>query len=142
MLLLNMKKLGLLLLFLGFSFMSFAQEDPVKWTYTVVKISDCEVDLVFTAKVDDHWHLYSQENPPYQTYFDFKPSGSYKLVGKTIEPSPIRENDEYLGPIAYFKESVVVFKQRIALNSNEKFKVSGELGGQVCITTEDGRCLP
>lgn len=138
-----MKRLGFLLLaFFTIAGLKGQAEDPVKWTYTVVKVSDCEVDLVFTAKVETHWHLYSQENPPYQTYFDFKKTGSYKLVGKTTEPKPVKENDEYLGPIAYFKESTVVFKQRIALNSNEPFKVTGEHGGQVCITTEDGRCLP
>ena len=138
-----MKKIGLLLGFLGYVFLLHAQnDDPVQWKYTVNKISDCEVELVFTATVEKNWHLYSQENPPYQTYFEFKKSGTYKLIGKTTEPTPHKEDDEYLGPVAYFKESVVVFKQRIALNSNEPFKVTGEHGGQVCITTEDGRCLP
>jgi len=139
-----MKKLGLLIL--SFVFLSVfklsAQDDPVKWKYTVNKLSDCEVEVVFTATVEAHWHLYSQENPPYQTYFEFKKAGNYKLIGKTTEPTPVKENDEYLGPIAYFKESVVVFKQKIAINSNDPFKITGEHGGQVCITTEDGRCLP
>ncbi len=117
-------------------------DDPVKWKYTVNKLSDCEVELVFTATIEKNWHLYSQENPPYQTYFEFKKAGNYKLVGKTTEPTPVKENDEYLGPIAFFKESTVTFKQKIAINSNEPFKITGEHGGQVCITTEDGRCLP
>jgi cytochrome c biogenesis protein CcdA len=138
-----MKKIGLLIFSLVWMVLAHAQaEDPVKWTYTVNKLSDCEVELVFTATVEKNWHLYSQENPPYQTYFEFKSAGNYKLIGKTTEPKPTKEDDEYLGPIAFFTQSVVVFKQKVALNANEPFKITGEHGGQVCITTDDGRCLP
>ena len=87
-----MKRIATLLLSFGLIILANAQtDDPVKWKYTVNKISDCEVELVFTATVEKNWHLYSQENPPYQTYFEFKKAGSYKLVGKTTEPTPHKE---------------------------------------------------
>jgi thiol:disulfide interchange protein len=136
-----MKKFGLLIVFLGLALISNAQQiDPVKWKYSVKKTGDCTAELSFSATVDAGWHLYSQENPPNPTYFDFKKSGSYKLVGKTIEPTPHKENDEYLGPVAYFKSANVTFTQKIELNSNQPFKVTGELGGQAC--QEDGVCIP
>jgi len=138
---LNMKKIAFLLWSLALVIFANAQQiDPVKWKYSVKKLSDCEVELTFTATVDAGWHLYSQENPPNPTYFDFKKSGSFKLVGKTIEPTPHKENDEYLGPVAYFKSATVVFTQKIQLNSDKPFKVTGELGGQAC--QDDGVCIP
>src|SRR5688572_15497693 len=137
-----MKKFGLLIASLLLFTLSYGQAmmDPVKFKYSVKKTGDCTAELTFSATVDAGWHLYSQENPPNPTYFEFKKSGSYKLVGKTIEPTPHKENDEYLGPVAYFKSANVNFIQKIELNSNQPFKVTGELGGQVC--QDDGVCLP
>ncbi len=136
-----MKKLGLLIALLMLGVLVQAQQiDPVKWKYSVKKTGDCTADLVFSATVDAGWHLYSQENPPNPTYFEFKKSGSFKLVGKTIEPTPHKEVDEYLGPVAYFKSSTVTFTQKIQLNSNQSFKIVGELGGQAC--QDDGVCIP
>ena len=37
--------------------------EPVKWSSSVVKVSDSELDLVITANIEDDWHLYSQFTP-------------------------------------------------------------------------------
>lgn len=117
-------------------------QNPVKWTYTVKQIENCQFELLFKAVVEKDWHLYSQTNPPYPAYFEFTKSGKYKLIGKTSEPKPKKVNDEYLGEIAYFEEHEVVFKQKIELNANEIVTISGKFSGQACRTEGDGMCVP
>ena len=56
-----MKKAILTFLGIVISLSLWAQQlDPVKWTYSVRETSATEAELVFTAKLDAGWHLYSQ----------------------------------------------------------------------------------
>ncbi len=60
-----MKKSILTLLGIIIAFGLWAQQlDPVKWTYKVNETSATEAELVFTAKLDAGWHLYSQYTDP------------------------------------------------------------------------------
>ena len=76
-------------IFFLFSFLSPAQIiDPVKWEYSVEKISEKEADLVFTALIDHSWHLYSQDIPeggPIPTHFVIEESSQYQLIGSVME---------------------------------------------------------
>lgn len=36
---------------------------PVKWSYSVNKLSGNKAELVFTAKIEKNWYLYSQDIP-------------------------------------------------------------------------------
>ena len=54
-----MKKLFSLLFLLCVSVISYAQIiEAVHWRFSVKDISDSEKELVFTANMDDGWHLY------------------------------------------------------------------------------------
>ena len=54
-----MKKLATLLLLLSMTLAGFAQIiDPVKWTFKVNDLSETESELVFTAQLENGWHLY------------------------------------------------------------------------------------
>ena len=72
-----MKKLATLLLFL-ISFSGFSQIiNSVKWEFGSEKISETEYDLIFVAKIESHWALYSQfveEGGPLPTVFSFQPA--------------------------------------------------------------------
>lgn len=114
--------------------------DPVKWTYTSKSIGNNEFELTFTAKVDKDWSLYSQTNPPNQLTFEFTSNGNYSRIGDVKEPKPHQENDEYLGPIAFFKMKTVVFTQKIKVTSDQAFEIKGEIYGQAC--QENGLCVP
>ena len=87
-----MKKILSLFALLAVSCLSFAQlQNPVHWTYSVKEISATQVELLFTAKLDAGWHLYSQytdPNGPIAIEFTFDQSGDYKRVGKVREPKP------------------------------------------------------
>lgn len=138
-----MKKIGILILSLAFVIFSHAQmADPVSWTYNFKKTTDCEGELTFTAKVESGWHLYSQKHNGLPLVFEFKTSGTFKKIGSVTEPTPHKEYDDiFKYDVYYFKESTVVFKQKIALNSNTPFKVTGSVSGQAC-TDGEGQCLP
>ena len=70
-----MKKLFSLLFLLCVSVISYAQIiEAVHWRFSVKDISDSEKELVFTANMDDGWHLYGMNIPdggPAATTFSF-----------------------------------------------------------------------
>ena len=58
-----MKKIVSLLAILVTFFGTAQIVEPVKWSSSVVKVSDTEIDLIITANIENNWHLYSQYTP-------------------------------------------------------------------------------
>ena len=137
-----MKKIvSLFALFL--TFMGTAQiVEPVKWSSSVVKISDTEVDLIISASIENNWHLYSQFTPDggaLPLVFTFKnQKGNYQLIGKTKEGKYKKSFNEIFEIEEYYFQTSAKFTQRIKiLNSNLK-TISLLADGQACI---DGKCV-
>ena len=136
-----MKKL-LSLFALLISFLGTAQiVEPVKWSSSVVKVSDTELDLIITADIDDEWHLYSQFTPeggPIPLVFTFKnQKGNYQLVGKTKEGKYKKSYNDIFELDEYYFLGVAKFTQRVKI-LNPKLKTIEVLAdGQACI---DGKC--
>ena len=137
-----MKRLFLLLTACLLSTALWAQQlDPVKWTYSVNEISSTEAELVFTAKLDAGWHLYSQytdPNGPLAIVFDFTDAPEYERVGKVKEPKPHEELDEIFGCVVKSFSGTAVFRQRIKRLALSDFTVKGILSYQLC---NDGSCI-
>ena len=81
-----------LLLLLSF-FAAFSQiQKPVKWAFSVHKISDSEAELLLKAAIDNDWHIYStnqeSDQGPVALTFTFEKSKNYSLDGKITEPAP------------------------------------------------------
>lgn len=138
-----MKKLTTLLLMLSLAIASFAQlQDPVKWSYLVNHLNETESELVFTGKLDNGWHIYSQytdDNGPLGIAFEFTPSKDYKLIGKVTEsPKPHEEYDSDFGCKVRSFSGKVVFKQKIKRLSDKDFKVAGTFSYQAC---NNGSCI-
>ena len=137
-----MKKIILLVL-LCISTVGFSQIlEPVKWQTSVNKISDTELELISTAKIEPGWHLYSQNVPdggPIPTTFTYQnPEKAFNLVGTTTEDEGHTVNDPvFQMKIKYFEE-IAVFKQTIKLNGDPG-AVKGQVEFMVC---DDSRCLP
>jgi hypothetical protein len=114
---------------------------PVTWSYASKKISPNEAVVFIKATIDDGWHIYSQfvkDGGPVKTTVTFKPSRSFTLTGKTIEPKPITKMEKVFNmEVGYFEKSVV-FQQRIKLKSGQA-TVSGNLEYMTC---NDQKCLP
>ena len=47
---------------LFFPLISFSQEDPVSWNISFNKLSDTSGELSITAKLDNNWYLYAEED--------------------------------------------------------------------------------
>jgi len=60
-----MRKLYLLFFFLiiPFTWANSQIQDPVKWKTELKNISESEAEIVFTAKIDNGWHVYSVNLP-------------------------------------------------------------------------------
>ncbi len=130
--------------FFLFSIISGAQIiDPVTWEYSVEKINEEEVELVFTANIDKSWHLYSQDIPeggPIPTRFVFEESSQFELLGPVVE---ITEPEEKYDPSFDMKLKLfsgkALFKQRVKTRGTGEVKISGYVEFMSC---DDHRCLP
>ena len=137
-----MKKI-MLLIALFISAVSFSQiHNPVKWSTSVVAVSESKYDLVVQASIESGWHLYSQnvpENGPIPTSFTFPKNPAYELVGKVSEETGKTVNDPIFNMKIKFFENKATFKQRINVLSKKAFKITGEVEFMVC---DDANCLP
>jgi thiol:disulfide interchange protein len=140
----KMKNKFFLLFAVFFSFLSFSQiEEPVKWNFESKKIAVNEYELLFTAKIDAGWHLYSQFLPsddgPIATKFTFENNKDVQFSGKVTEPKAKKEFDPNFNMDLNYHEKEVTFKQIIKLNKAGKIKVVCEIEYMVCDAT---KCLP
>ena len=137
-----MKKIMFALLGILLGTSLWAQQlDPVKWNYSVKETSATEAELVFTAKLDAGWHLYSQytdPNGPLAIVFEFTPSADYQLIDKVREPKPHEEMDEIFGCVVKSFSGTVVFRQKVKRLSDKDFAVKGIVSYQLC---NDGSCI-
>lgn len=137
-------KTFLLSLILLTSLQGFSQiYDPVEWSASVEKASETENEyiLVFSAEIEDGWHVYAQDVPedgPIPTTLSFENSNDYELLGNTEEEDGVTVNDPVFGMrIKYFKDDAI-FQQRIKL-LGEAAKITASVEFMVC---DDERCLP
>ena len=104
----------LLLTTLGFSQIY----DPVDWTYQVEQ-NGKEATLIFTATIEEGWHVYSQtlesDDGPVATEITFEPNDNYELVGVATESKTYKEYDpNFEMNLTFFKDKAIL-KQKIKL---------------------------
>jgi len=116
--------------------------DPVEWTYQVEKGQDQTATLVFKANIDANWHLYSQNfeaGGPIRTTFHFEESPHYSLVGEPSEhPEPKEEYDETFGMDVKWFSDQAAFRQKVELQTEKAFDISGNIEYQVC---QEDKCV-
>ena len=137
-----MKRIALLLCGLLLAMGLQAQQlSPVKWAYSVKETSPTEAELIFTAKLDAGWHLYSQHTDPLgplPSVFEFTKSADYQLIGAVQEPKPHEELDDIFKCVVKSFSGTVVFRQKIKRVSDKDFTVKGVHSYQLC---NDGSCI-
>src|SRR5688572_13269814 len=89
---------------------------PVKWTFSMVPTDEGHAWLMFTASLEEGWHIYSQfisRDGPLPTTFNFVP-GKYTLVDKMREEgNAVSAYDPtFMTDITWFASSVT-FVQKI-----------------------------
>jgi thiol:disulfide interchange protein DsbD len=126
-------------------------ETGAKWTFTTspttlpseLEVGD-EFDLIFTAKLDKEWLLYSSDFKgdvgPQPTAFYFEPDDSFETVGEVKPIAPKRKKDRvWETDISYFTQRAE-FRQRIRLLKPD-YHVTGVIKGQLC-SEKNGVCVP
>jgi len=137
-----MKKIVSLLAILVTFFGTAQIVEPVKWSSSVVKVSNTEIDLIITANIENNWHLYSQYTPEggaLPLVFTFKnQKGNYQLVGKAKEGKYKKSYNEIFEIEEYYFQNTAKFTQRIKIINSKLKIVDVIVDGQACI---DGKCV-
>ena len=140
----SFKKFSTFLLLLLIANVGFTQIlKPVKWSFSVNRINDCEAELIFKAKIDKGFHVYSQfldgNDGPVATTFNFEKSKDCNFIGKVIEGKPIEEYDPNFEMKLKFFAHEASFRQKIKITNLKAFSIKGYLNYMVC---DDTKCLP
>jgi thiol:disulfide interchange protein DsbD len=118
--------------------------NTISWEYAQKQVNDSIHELVFTAKLEKDWHLYSQFTPdggPLPTEFTFAKSKEYALQGKTKEPKvKIVFEDVFGVDVHLFESDEVKFIQKVNVLSSEPITVKGTINGMTC--KDEVGCIP
>ena len=138
-----MKKLLVLFCSIVFAMNVDAQKaNPVKWTFTAIKKSDKQYEVVASATIDAPWHMYSQfvSGGPIPTTFTFSKNPLIQLAGKTKEKGKLQKmyDKNFKTELSFFSDKVD-FVQTVNLKVASKTNLVGVVEYSVC---NDDRCLP
>lgn len=117
--------------------------DPVDWGFTYNKTAEKEYELIFTANIDDTWHLYSLNLPdggPIPTSFTINESDHFELIGEVEEISEAKEiyDPSFDMNVKLFSDEAV-FIQKVRLLTDGVVTITGSVEFMSC---DDKRCLP
>lgn len=118
--------------------------EPVKWTYTMNQLNAEEFEIIFEAKIDKGWTVYSQyieEGGPVPTSIWYETEGVVENIGDAIE---VGHKKEGMDPI--FEMKVIKFLDDESYVITQKVKVLDPtkklVGYLTYMTCDDERCLP
>ncbi len=139
----HMKKLLVLFCSVVFAMNVHAQKpNPVKWTFTAIKKSDKQYEVVASATIDAPWHMYSQfvSGGPIPTNFTFSKNPLIQLAGKTKEKGKLQKmyDKNFKTELSFFSDKVD-FIQTVNLKVASKTNLVGMVEYSIC---NDDRCLP
>ena len=138
-----MKKGLTLLILWGLTLAANAQMvDPVKFSSKLEMLKGDEAQIVFSAKIDAGWHVYStdlgNDGPISATFTATKLEGA-KLVGKlTPRGNEVSKFDNMFGMKLRYFEGTATFIQKIKFVKPE-YEISGYLEYGAC---NDETCMP
>ncbi len=107
---------------------AFAQapDATATWKVTSKPAGEGEYELVFTATIENGWHIYTTDNQYNPTTLELEPGQGFSPVGefKQVSKPAMFKNEE-----VFFNEAV--FSQKVKLNG-ENATVSGEITWSGC----------
>ena len=116
---------------------------PVKWNIKLDDSATAEKTLVFTATLDNGWHLYDMNLPeggPISTSFVFETLEGAKTVGAPVaSQAPTTVFDEQFQMELRWFAGSVTFSQKIEVTDPKHLKVAGYVEYMAC---NDENCLP
>lgn len=130
-----MKKLFLLFFMsLWFSQIQGQLVYPVRWSYSTEQTKAGEATLIFKAKIESGWHMYSQHTPdggPIPLEFKFEPNGCYILDGKAIESKSEEFFDSTFGVKVIQFVHEATFRQKVKIKS-DACTITGTIVYEAC----------
>jgi thiol:disulfide interchange protein len=117
--------------------------EPIKWKIQLKNVTEVESQVVFTATIDEGWHLYNMDLPeggPVSTSFHYEKIQGAKRTGKTIAQTPaVHKMDEIFGMELSWFVKKAVFIQNVTITNKETFHLEGRVEFMGC---NDESCLP
>ena len=119
-----------------------AQMQPVNFTVQQKQVSPTEVDVVFTAKIDKGWHVYStnipEGGPQAAVMHTEKAEGAQPQGGLIKQGKEIAEDDKIFEMKVRYFENAVTFIQKYKI-TDKKYHIKGYLEYGAC---NDEMCMP
>ena len=119
-----------------------AQMQPVTFTVQQKQVSPTEVDVVFTAKIDKGWHVYStnipEGGPQAAVMHTEKAEGAQPSGGLIKQGKEITEDDKIFEMKVRYFENAVTFIQKYKITAKE-YHIKGYLEYGAC---NDEMCMP
>lgn len=117
--------------------------NPVKWKFDVEHDSKDEITIIYSAKIDKGWNVYSQylasDDGPIATTIEYTSGNHYTLIGKSIESGNRKEGYDEIFEMDVVKFSdTYIIKQKIKVVDPNK-AIEGYLTFQSC---DHEKCLP
>lgn len=131
-----------LLAFFLFLSVGLAAQKPVHWTFEIKQLGGNEYNLIFHAKIDKNWAVYSQfidGDGPVPTSFEFEEGDHFKRIGKLTESGHKKSGFDkvFQIDITKFVEDAI-FTQKVSVTDFSK-PITGYLNFMTC---DDKTCLP
>ncbi len=124
------------------SIIANAQEMPVKFTVEQKQVSPTEVDVLFHAKIDKGWHVYSTNIPdggPQSAVMHTEKAEGAKPMGSLIKQGKeITEDDKIFEMKVRYFENAVTFIQKYQITA-PTYNIKGYLEYGAC---NDEMCMP
>ena len=115
---------------------------PVKFSVQQKQVSPTEVDVVFTAKIDKGWHVYSTNipdgGPTAATMHTEKAEGAQPMGGLIKQGKEVSEDDQIFGMRLSYFENAVTFIQKYKITA-KTYNIKGYLEYGAC---NDEMCMP
>lgn len=118
---------------------------PVKWSFTTESLGNSEYNLVYTAKIDKGWTVYSmyvdEDAGPVPTYVEYEAKDDVELIGKAVESGVKKSGFDKIFEAEVTKflaKEPYVIKQKVKVNVASA-KIAGYLTYMTC---DDTKCLP
>ena len=138
----NRRNTLLFLFTLVFSLVAMAQQNPVHFSVQQKQVSPTEVEVVFTAKIDQGWHVYSTNLPadgPTSASLHVDKAEGLTPVGKlTTRGKELNVYDKTFEMKLRYFENSVGFVQRYKITA-KTYSIKGYLEYGAC---NDEMCLP
>lgn len=118
--------------------------EPVKWSFSTVKISETEYDVIAKATIEPHWHVYastlSKEGDAIPTEFNIEENKDVLSVSPIQDiGTVITEFDKNFDMDLDYFENTLSLKRRVTIKEGTNPILKGEVYFMVC---DDEKCLP